>query len=164
MTNSEGRSLVAVLLNPPTGNGSRTLAHLGVAADCLACEAIKIVNLFPVASKDLRSLSDIARDSARWIDQRSLISAAILEGDEVLLGWGVSSLSGVARAHLQEQIKWLTSELIRSDVPAWVVGDGPRHPSRWHQYLSDRYQRTGGGPFADRVLASLNRYHPENGR
>lgn len=162
MTETEGRVLVAVLLNPPTGDGARTRAHLRVAANCLGCDAVRIVNLFATPTRDLAALSMVAHHSQDWTARRAVIAAAIREGDEVLLGWGVSFPTGPARTRLDEQIKWLVAELDAIEVVAWVVGDGPRHPSRWHQYVSDRHNRTDGGPFADRVRYSLVRYRIEH--
>lgn len=153
--------MTAVLLNPPAGDGSRTHANVRLAADCLACDVVRIVNLFPIATKDAAELSLVAHDARGWIQQRATIAAAIKDGDEVLFGWGVSSLGGVARPCMQDQIDWVISELRAVGGRAWVVGDGPRHPSRWHQYLSDRHGRTAGGSMAERIQGSLVAYQPQ---
>lgn len=147
----ERRLLIAVLLNPPVGDGKRTNAHLRIASESLNCDAVEIVNLYPGATKDLAELGRTALHSSAWIKHRQVIAAALARGDEVLLGWGVSLPTGVARGHMIAQTQWVVDELRSSGVTAWVVGDGPRHPSRWHQYVSDRHGRTSGGSLSERV-------------
>jgi hypothetical protein len=36
-----------------------------------------------------------------------------------------------------------------------MLGGEPRHPSRWHQYVSDKYGRTSGGTFEERIKQVL---------
>jgi hypothetical protein len=40
-------------------------------------------------------------------------------------------------------------------VDAWTVGGESRHPSRWHQYVSDKHARAGSGEFAERLKSVL---------
>jgi hypothetical protein len=43
-------------------------------------------------------------------------------------------------------------EAIRAGISnIWMVGGEPRHPSRWHQFVSDKYSRTTGGSFEERL-------------
>lgn len=149
------RRLVAVLLNPPEGNGERTNARLRVARDALRCDVVEVVNLYPRASKGLTELGQRAHRSQDWLQHREMIAMALQRGDEVLLGWGVSLPSGRARALMIAQVRWVTDLLCSIGIVPWVVGDGPRHPSRWHQYLSDRHGRTSGGSFEARVREAL---------
>lgn len=37
----------------------------------------------------------------------------------------------------------------------WMVGGEPRHPSRWHQFVSDKHGRTTGGTFEERLVQVL---------
>lgn len=155
LTSRGQRLLVAVLLNPPEGEGKRTVTHLQVVRDCLNCDVVQIVNLYPHATKDLAGLGRVAGDAKDWIEQRHVISMALRQADEVLLGWGVSLPTGAARAQMIAQVGWAIDELQTLGVVPWVVGDGPRHPSRWHQYVSDRHGRTSGGPLAERIRDSV---------
>lgn len=151
------RLLIAVLLNPPTGDGKRTNKHLQIASENLRCDAIEIVNLYPGTTKNLAELGRTASHPHVWIEHRTVIATALSQGDEVLLGWGVSLPAGHARKHMAEQIQWVIEELHSNGIEPWVLGDGPRHPSRWHQYVSDRHGRTSGGSLAERFQESLVR-------
>lgn len=144
-----------MLLNPPKGVGERTITHLQVVRECLNCDVVQIVNLYPHATKDLAGLGRVAGDTKDWIEQRHVISTALRQADEVLLGWGVSLPTGPARARMIAQISWAIDQLQSLGVVPWVVGDGPRHPSRWHQYVSDRHGRTSGGSLAERIRDSV---------
>lgn len=152
---SRRRLLVAVLLNPPEGGGERTIAHLHMVGEHLNCEVLQIVNLYPRATRDLAGLGRVAGEPKDWIEQRQVIATALRQGDEVLFGWGVSLPAGPARTQMTAQVGWVVDEVRALGAKPWVVGDGPRHPSRWHQYVSDRHGRTSGGSFVERIRESL---------
>lgn len=151
----ERRLLVAVLLNPPMNGGRRTNERLKVVRDYLECDAVRIVNLYPGATKDLAGLAEVACDPSVWLKHRSVIAEELRQCNEVLLGWGVSLPAGAARIQMIAQVGWVADELRMIGIVPWIVGDGPRHPSRWHQYVSDRYGRTSGGSFVERVRECL---------
>lgn len=65
-------------------------------------------------------------------------------------------------ARLPSPAQWVTIERIRvKDMldrginTVWSVGGQPRHPSRGHQFLSDKYGRTAGGTFEKRLSTVL---------
>jgi hypothetical protein len=79
--------------------------------------------------------------------------AAGLEGcDEVAAAWGLYGLTGTAKAHRRDHLAWLvgTAKSL-GHTECWAVGGEPRHPSRWHQYVSDVHGRTTAGTFAERL-------------
>lgn len=152
-----GRRLGAVLLNPPTGDGRPTLRHLAVAAELLGCESFQIANLSSLVTPSVTELNLGGRDWAGWQAARSGLSA-LVETDEILVAWGVSGLSGAAALHRAAQTDWLLTSLQaagRSTI--WTVGGEPRHPSRWHQYVSDRHGRASGATFGARLRTVLVR-------
>lgn len=105
------RLLVAVLLNPPTGDGKRTYKHLQLAGDIFQCDSTEIVNLYPGATRNLAELGWVGSCAHVWIDHRPEIATALLIGNEVLLGWGLSLPSGHARKYMKEQTRWVVEEL-----------------------------------------------------
>lgn len=154
--NPRPRTLVAVLLNPPEGQGTPTRRHLGIVAVELGCTRVEITNLFPTPTRNAAALSGVAYQQKNWIEHRPQIRAALtLPDSEILLGWGVSTLRGPAGLHLQSQVLWTLAEIKLLGRTAWIIGDGPRHPSRWHQYVSDRHGRTAAGTFAERLAQVL---------
>jgi hypothetical protein len=153
-----GRRLGAVLLNPPTGGGRPTLRHLAVAADLLDCESVRVANLYSRATPSVTELNLDGRDWAGWQAARSDLTALVADADEVLFAWGVSGLSGVVARHRAAQTDWLLDSFHAAGrAEIWTVGGEPRHPSRWHQYVSDRHGRASGDTFSDRLRMVLVR-------
>jgi hypothetical protein len=102
-------------------------------------------------------------EKAAWTAARRDLILALDGADAILAGWGVSGLTGDARRLLDEQVGWLQARAQQSGIDGfWMVGGQPRHPSRWHQYVSDKYGRTSGGPFDARIAQALTfvRLHP----
>lgn len=63
------------------------------------------------------------------------------------------------------QVEWFARQARAAGLSEmWTVGGRARHPSRWHQYVSDKYGRTSGGSFADRLRQVLVRAPLEPGR
>lgn len=149
--------LGAILLNPASGGGSRTVRHLLVAQDVLGCETTEVANLFPVATASMRGIGEVGEDEEPWLLARPAIVDLLLRADQVLLGWGIAPLSGPANRHLRSQIQWVEQQLVDCGSPVWSVGGTPRHPSRWHQFVSDVHGRTAGGTFRQRIEQSLTR-------
>ncbi|MFF1818106.1 DUF1643 domain-containing protein [Kribbella sp. NPDC058245] len=148
--------LGAILLNPPTGDGRATLRHLDVVCDVLGHSSVRIANLFASATASVAELNRVGRDPAGWEAARPAIENLIEQADTFLIGWGVSGLSGVAARHKASQVTWLRSILRERDVSSvWSIGGEPRHPSRWHQYVSDRYARVPSGSFRQRLSCAL---------
>ena len=83
---------------------------------------------------------------------REDIAEALARCDEFMAAWGLSGLAGAARQHRSDQVRWLlqTASSFGHEL-AWTVGGQPRHPSRWHQYVSDMHGRTAGGTVIERL-------------
>lgn len=154
------RTLVAVLLNPPTGSGARTMTRVEMAAQIIGCQQVSLVNLFPRPTKDTAELIALPHSETEWISQRRPIADAIRQSHEVLVAWGKPSLPGAARESQRNQIDWVWTLLGEQGRTAWSVGPDARHPSRWHQYLSDRHGRTSGGSLEMRIAEGLQRIEP----
>jgi hypothetical protein len=151
------RVLCAVLASPPLTAGVRTENALRSAADLLGCSTLRIVNLLPVPTRDIPAMSVAGADFAVWLAGREAIAAGLLECDVALAAWGVSALTGPAREHQRAQVRWLVAQASALPVcEVWTVGRRPRHPSRWHQYVSDGHGRTAAkGSTAERLREVL---------
>lgn len=137
------RLLCAVLASPPQTTGVRTRNALARAAGLINCDAVDVVNLLEVPTADTNAIAEAGREGATWKRSRSAISDGFHRADALLLAWGVSEPTGPARHHRREQMAWTLAEAQRAGhTRVWTVGDQPRHPSRWHQYVADRHGRT----------------------
>jgi hypothetical protein len=87
-----------------------------------------------------------------WLMARDELSNALERATSVLGRWGIAGLTGDALRDQNQQISWLQLEAVQAGISTiWMVGGEPRHPSRWHQFISDKYSRTTGGSFAERL-------------
>lgn len=156
MSNSRSLTVVAILASPPTTSGARTIGMAQQAAELLGGRRLLVANLFDFPVADLPALSVCGSDAAGWLAARPRLVDALQEADLLLAAWGLHSLHGQARLLRAEQLSWLQGEAwTHGHVSAWCVGGQPRHPSRWHQYVSDRHGRTGGGSSSDRLRQVL---------
>jgi Protein of unknown function (DUF1643) len=153
----DGRRMMgAILLNPPTGSGERSVRHVAAAAKTLGASEFEIANLFATSTRNHREMSAAGSDARGWAVARVALERTLERSDLILLAYGVTSPTGQARQHFENQTGWLRQRLLDfGHVTYWRVGDGPRHPSRWHQFVSDKYQRTSGGSLAERLSMVL---------
>lgn len=113
-----------------------------------------MTNLCAVPTPSVVELNALGRDA--WDLARVDLEAALTGASAVLAGWGVAGLTGDARRLMRDQVAWLTERAPEGGIAAfWMVGGSPRHPSRWHQYVSDKYGRTNGGSFEERIRQVL---------
>lgn len=161
MGSKRSRVLGAILLNPTTGVGKPTMKHLRLAQALLGADDLQIANLFPLASSNMHGVSTMGRDELTWLLARPAIDSLIGSSDDLLLGWGIARLTGAADGHFRQQISWVRTRLSGIEVPIWALGGEPRHPSRWHQYVSDVHGRTSGGDLPSRIRESLVRASEE---
>ncbi len=144
--------MAALLASPPTTSGARTTAKAHQAVNLLGGSRLLIANLFDFPATDLPALNACASGDAGWLAARPKLTAALQEADCLLAAWGLHPLSGHARQLRQEQLSWLHEQASsHGHSSAWCVGAQPRHPSRWHQYVSDHHGRTTGGSFSNRL-------------
>lgn len=149
------RKLVAVLLNPPASStGTRSRNAVARAATTLGYDHAIMTNLCAVPTPSVVELNDIDRDG--WDHARGELETALTGASAVLAGWGVAGLTGDAAVWMSAQVEWLSDRAMASGIFGfWMVGGAPRHPSRWHQYVSDKYGRTTGGTFDERIAQVL---------
>jgi hypothetical protein len=153
MTMSEGSGvLLAVLLNPPgSTSGTRTRNAVERSGRVLGFRSVKIANLCNVATPTVVELNTLG-DGDCWHQAREQLTGALRGAEGLLAGWGVAGISGGARRARQAQVDWLYSRARETGIDTiWMVGGEPRHPSRWHQFVSDKYRRTSGGTFEERL-------------
>lgn len=158
---SGGRGrLVALLASPPTTSGARTERKVRQALQVLGADRYVIANLYAFPVKDLPALSISGAHPAGWLSARPKLTRAVREADILLAAWGLHRLNGRARRLQHDQFAWLRDLLSRAGhSTAWCVGGRARHPSRWHQYVSDRHGRTTCSPSfeerLDQVIAEV---------
>lgn len=153
---SRSVTVVAVLASPPTTSGARTTAKAQQAVELLGGRRLLVVNLFDFPVADLSALSLRGSSAAGWLAGRPKVVDALQEADLLLAAWGLHPLHGPARVLRAQQLSWLQEEAqAHGHSSAWCVGGQPRHPSRWHQYVSDRYGRTAGGSSSHRLRQVL---------
>jgi hypothetical protein len=144
--------LLVILASPPLTAGDRTRSRLGSLPAILPCSTVTITNLCATPSLDFISLAKVAADPDGWIYARENIGKALAGCDEFMAAWGLSGLVGAARQHRSDQLRWLLRKANSfGHERAWTVGGQPRHPSRWHQYVSDVHGRTAGGTVTERL-------------
>lgn len=152
----EGR-FCAILTSPPLTSGTRTRRQVLAVAELLGYGTVDILNLCASSAQDLGDLAVVAQEEAPWVSARPMLEKALAGATHLLAAWGVAEPIGAARRHQRRQLDWLreTAEATGHSV-AWCIGGEPRHPSRWHQYVSDRHGRTAGGSPRERLAAVLS--------
>ena len=159
MRSDSQRTLVAVLSNPPLAAGQRTLRRVHLAAHLLDFDEIKITNLFALPSASTGAISTLGATLEGWNAARPQLQASLDACSAVLIAYGVSPPSGMARHNFQAQVEWLRLNISERGLPTWRVGDGPRHPSRWQRWT---YRNLPDLSFSDALRVSLVRDPRDN--
>lgn len=149
-------TLGALLINPATSGGERTARHVQIAAELLGCDRVEIANLFTVATGDVTAINEVGMSPDGWTAARCRIRDVVAGSDHLLAGWGIRGLVGPAAGHQRAQLSWLHDYLLgtgRDEI--WTLNGEARHPSRWHQYVSDRHGRARGTSFSERLAVVL---------
>lgn len=133
------------------------MRHLHVAADVLDCDGVQIANLFAIPTRSVTEINEAGRSATGWEAARPALEQALNTSAELVAGWGVSGLHGLAAAHFQAQTSWLHNWFCDGSRPPWIwtLNGEARHPSRWHQYVSDRHGRASGATFRERLASVL---------
>lgn len=152
MPTASGAVLVAVLSNPPLTDGTRTLSRVSLAAELLGYSQVVVVNLFSLPSHSTGAIDKLGATATGWEAAREPLEQGLMSGFGVLLGYGVTTPTGLARAHFREQVSWVNTRIEAFALPAWQVGDQPRHPSRWQRWTSRQHPEL---PFPEAVARSL---------
>lgn len=147
----QGR-LVAILLNPPlSSSGNRSRNAVSRVSQLLGYKSVEVVNLYADPTNSNAELA-FSETLEGWLRARQNLKIALPSADGLLGAWGVAALAGSAQRERNRQVAWLRTEASRAGLDnMWMVGGEPRHPSRWHQYVSDKYGRTTGGTFEERL-------------
>lgn len=114
-----------------------------------------MTNLFSIPTQDIPAISQLGAAADGWWDARPSLELALDDADVVLAGWGLDRLTGSAREHRTQQLAWVEARWRAAGHDRAFCVDGGRHPSRWHQYVSDRHARVGGGSFEERLRKVL---------
>ncbi|MDJ0378493.1 DUF1643 domain-containing protein [Cryobacterium sp. PH31-L1] len=132
-------TLLAVLSNPPTTNGMRTLQRVKHAQETLGYSSMAIANVFalPTYRTDGIALAGVEPDG--WLAARSSLTQALASADAVILAYGCHEPSGPARQHFRDQLEWLQAQLDARGLATWMIDGRPRHPSRWHRHTHAQY-------------------------
>lgn len=149
---SELRTLVVVGSNPPTTSGQRTRARAGLAQEILECDDVVLANIFGSPTYRSGELSTVGAEPDSWLGARPFLEGALDRAAVVVLAYGLVKPAGRAAEQHARQVQWLDEQLRRRNLPVWWVGDGPRHPSRWHRYTFRAYPST---PFRDALVLAL---------
>lgn len=113
-----------------------------------------MTNLCAVPTPTVVELNHVGRDG--WDRAQAELEAVLDGASAVLACWGIGGLTGDAKRWMHAQVEWLSERAYDRGIAAsWMVGGQPRHPSRWHQYVSDKYGRTSGGTFEERIAQVL---------
>lgn len=154
--------LGALLLNPPTTDGAQTRRHLQVAAELLSCNSIEIANLFAMPTHDMPAVNVVGQSNQGWELAQPRLRAVITAADQLLAAWGVGGLSGRALIHQRRQLRFVAAAAQEiGHVQIWTLNGEPRHPSRWHQYVSDRHGRASGASLTERLAMVLTSVRTE---
>ena len=116
------------------------------------------MNLFPLPTYRTTDISLLGTHASDWLTARPAIEVAIGQASLVLLAYGVSEPTGVARMHFRAQVKWLGDLIDSVSSPPYQVGEGPRHPSRWHRWTSRTHPDL---TFVEALRLSLNTVQTE---
>ena len=143
--------LGAILLSPPTTAGTATHRNLARGATALNESHYVVGNMFGEPTRDLIEVNLLGQDPQGWLAARPELQAVLQSADDLIIGWGVRGFTGVARDRLADQVAWLASEALAAGHASWwALGGLPRHPSRWHQYLSEKHGVAAGASFESR--------------
>jgi hypothetical protein len=122
----------------------------------LGCDRLEIANLFTVPTHDVTEINNVGRSPEGWMAARDRLRDVVLQSDQLLAGWGVRGLVGYAARHQRAQLEHLHDCLQSTrHGTLWTLNGEARHPSRWHQYVSDRHKRASGESFAERLTKVL---------
>lgn len=134
-----GRSLLAVLTNPPMTSGDRTRARVDMACRLLDFDQYAIANIFSCPSRSTREINVLGQGAEHWNAARIKLLPELERCSGVLLAYGLEGPSGEARRWHQEQLEWLRSMIAERQLPMFWVGGAPRHPSRWQRWTSRQH-------------------------
>ncbi len=122
----------------------------------LDCNSIDIANLFAVPTQDLSAVTTVGQSSQGWDLAQPRLGEVIATADHLMAAWGVGGLSGPASVYQRRQLRFIASTALESGRGhIWTLSGEPRHPSRWHQYVSDRHGRASGASLTERLAMVL---------
>lgn len=149
--------ITVILMNPPLTGGAQTMRALHALEEAQD-DTISLSNLLALPTRSFTEISAAASNPGPWMQARGELRAAIRNADQLHAGWGVGGINGLARQHLRGQLEFVSREAqTAGHSHIWTLLGDPRHPSRWHQFLSDRHGRVEPGSLVDRLRQALLR-------
>lgn len=145
-------TLVIVAATLPHTSGQRTRRRCQLACEILGADRLIIANLLNQQTSDVTQLSIVGREAGPWLASRPMLSGALAQADQILLAYGLSEPTGKAKSHWRRQKAWLRAATEDRGLLSLVVGDGPRHPSRWQRFTARHHP---GVHFREALGASL---------
>jgi hypothetical protein len=138
------------------GDGAATLRRTAALASVLDRAGVQVANLFAIPTIDLPEVSVAGRVSQGWLRARPAVSELLTDSEALVAAWGMGGLRSEASHHMRSQVCWLEREAARlGHHSIWTLNGQPRHPSRWHQYVSDKHGRAVGSSFEERLASVL---------
>lgn len=132
----QGGTLLACWRTRRRPAGERSRARVALAADLLGFDGFVIENLFAISSHATGAIATLGATADGWLKARPALLASLADAAGVLFAYGTSEPVGPARTQFRDQVAWLDAVVVESGLPAWQVGDGARHPSRWQRWTS----------------------------
>ena len=152
----KAKRLLVLLACPPVTSGNRTRNQVQRVSGILGATETRLANLFPLPARDVGSIADLGTDPELWRDARADIQEELKWSTDLLAAWGITRPTGLAGQHRDDQVSWLIDACMAVDrTSAWTVGGAPRHPSRWHQFVSDKHGRVTPGTAEERLKQVL---------
>ena len=152
---ARGPHLCVIAMNPPLGEGRRTLNQVELARQVLGCTTVSIANMFAHPTKSFDEVNTVGRDVSGWADARPSLERSLREADLLVAAWGLGGFTGQARDHFCDQREWFLAAAAIQHSQIWSLRGEPRHPSRWHRFVADKYERTSGGTPEERLRQVL---------
>jgi len=100
----------------------------------LGFDTAMVANLFAFPTYRSGDVAGYGDDEEGWRNAREELAAGFESCDAVLLAYGIAEPTGPARHLHRSQVAWLNASIDQRGLPAWWVGQSPRHPSRWQRY------------------------------
>lgn len=146
--------LLAVLHNPPVGDGRITRSRTALAARILGHHSWGVVNVVVEKTQTSLEIGNLDLQAEWGAVEWMQLNFELAKADEVLLAYGLSAPIGPSRSPFRRRLSALHEALEHHGVPVVTLGGKPRHPSRWQRYTHKTHP---GVPFDRAIAMSLER-------
>lgn len=128
------------------------MSRVELACATLRYDRVIVENLFATPSRSTNDISLLGRSENGWVAARQPLMRALAQANGVLLAYGMTEPTGIARSLHRDQVAWLKLQIAMQALPVFQLGDGPRHPSRWHRWTSRTHSDV---PLSEAIHRSL---------